>query len=106
MTSNEINWLLFSLLVLAVLVQASSALVMLSTSCDKRPPGRESFRKALAIAVAAIAAGAILYGVLGVPNWDNRFRRPAAGTAGDALVDLHPTRGLNTIVNCDYAGVQ
>jgi hypothetical protein len=42
MTSNEINWLLFSLFVLAVLVQASAALVMLWTACDKRPPGRES----------------------------------------------------------------
>jgi len=105
MTSNEINWLLLSLLVLAVAVQASAALVMLSTSCDNRPPARESFRKALAIAVASMAAGAILCGVLGVRIGNNRIRRPAAGTAGDAL-DLHPTPGLNSIVNCDFAGLQ
>jgi len=46
MTSNEINWLLFSLFVLAALVQASATLVRLWTACDNRPPGRESFRKA------------------------------------------------------------
>ena len=62
MTSNEINWLLFSLFVLAALVQASAALVMLWTACDKRPPGKESFRKALAIAVAAMAAGRFFTG--------------------------------------------
>ena len=33
MTSNEINWLLFSLFVLAALVQASAALVRLWTPC-------------------------------------------------------------------------
>ncbi len=94
MTSNEINWLLFSLFVLAALVQASAALVMLWTACDKRPPGRESFRKALAIAVAAMAAGRDSLPGSSGPNWDNRFRRSAAGTAGDALVKLHPTSGL------------
>lgn len=36
MTSNEINWLLFSLFVLAALVQASAALVRLWTACDNR----------------------------------------------------------------------
>jgi hypothetical protein len=66
LTSNEIDWLLFALFVLAALLQASAVLVMLWTASDKRPPARESFRKALAIAVAATAAGAILYGVLGV----------------------------------------
>jgi hypothetical protein len=79
LTSNEINWLLFSLFVLPVLVQASAALVMLWTSCDKRPPGRESFRKALAIAVAALAAGAILYGVLGVRIGAIDFDGPPRG---------------------------
>jgi hypothetical protein len=41
MTSNEINWLLFFLFVLAVLVETSAALVMLWTSCHKWPPARE-----------------------------------------------------------------
>src|SRR5260221_10244632 len=94
MTSNEINWLLFSLFVLAALVQASAALVSLWTACDNRPAGRESFRKALAIVVAAKAAGAVLYGGLGVRIGDNRFRRSAPGTAGDALLKLHPTPGV------------
>jgi len=79
MTSNEINWLLLSLLVLAVAVQASAALVMLSTSCDNRPPARESFRKALAIAVASMAAGAILYGVLGSELGTIEFDGPPRG---------------------------
>lgn len=29
------------------------------------------------------------------PHWDNRFRRSAAGTAGDALVKFHPTQACN-----------
>jgi hypothetical protein len=79
MTSNEINWLLFSLFVMAALVQASAALVMLWTACYKRPQGRESFRKALAIAVAATAAGAILYRVLGVRIGTIDFEGPPRG---------------------------
>ena len=79
MTSNEINWLLFSLFVLATLVQAIAVLVMLWTACDKRPPGRESFRKALAIAIAATSAGAILYGVLGVRIGTIDFDAPPRG---------------------------
>jgi hypothetical protein len=81
MTSNEINWLLFSLFVLAALVQASAALVMLWTTCDKRPQG-ESFRSAGDRRSSDGSRRDPLRGSWG-PHWDNRFRRPGAGTAGD-----------------------
>jgi hypothetical protein len=64
------------------------------TACDKRPQGRESFRKALAIAVGDGSRRDPLWGSWG-PHWDNRFRRSAAGTAGDALVKFHPTQACN-----------
>jgi hypothetical protein len=79
MTPNEINWLLFCLLVLVALVQASAALVMLWTACDNRPPRKKSFRKALTIALTATVAGAILYVVLGARIGTIDFNGPPRG---------------------------
>src|SRR6266436_8943953 len=66
MTTNAIDFLLFGLLILAAIVQAGAVLVMLRTAWDKKPLPRKTFRKALAIGLAATVAGAILYVVLGV----------------------------------------
>jgi hypothetical protein len=66
MTTNAIDCLLFGLLILAAVVQAGAMLVMLWTAWDKKPLPRKSFRKALAIGLAATVAGAILYVVLGM----------------------------------------
>jgi hypothetical protein len=64
-TTNAIDCLLFGLLILAATVQAGAVLVMLRTAWDQKPLPRKSFRKALAIGLAATVAGAILYVVLG-----------------------------------------
>ena len=53
MTTNIIDFLLFGLLILAGIVQVGAVLVMLRTASDKKPLPGKSFRKALAIGLAA-----------------------------------------------------
>ena len=79
MNPSAINLLLFCLLILVALAQATAALVMLWSAWDRRhAPGR-SFRKASAIALAATVAGAILYVVLGVRIGIIDFSGPPRG---------------------------
>ena len=79
MTTNAIDFLLFGLLILAAIVQAGAVLVMLRTAWDKKPLPRKSFRKALAIGLAATVVGAILYVVLGVRIGIIDFSGPPRG---------------------------
>jgi hypothetical protein len=78
-TTNAIDFLLFGLLILAAIVQAGALLVMLRTAWDKKPLPRKSFRKALAIGLAATVAGAILYVVLGARIGIIDFSGPPRG---------------------------
>jgi len=78
-TTNAIDFLLFGLLVLVALAQATAALLMLWSAWDRRPAPRRSFRKASAIALAATVAGAILYVVLGVRIGIIDFSGPPRG---------------------------
>src|SRR5258707_7204888 len=79
MIANAIDCLLFGLLIMAAIVQAGAVLVMLRTAWDKKPLPRKSFRKALAIGLAATVAGAILYVVLGVRIGIIDFSDPPRG---------------------------
>jgi hypothetical protein len=85
MTTNAIDYLLFGLLILAAIVQAGAVLVMLRTAWDKKPLSRKSFRKALAIGLAATVAGAILYVVLGTRIGIIDFSGPPRGRLAIAI---------------------
>jgi len=84
-TSNAIDFLLFGLLVLVALAQATAALLMLWSAWDRRPAPRRSFRKASAIALAATVAGAILYVVLGVRIGIIDFSGPPRGRLASSI---------------------
>lgn len=67
MTAAEVDWLLVYLLVLMLLVEVTAGVVVLwtLTSMRKNPKSRQACRRALIIALAAAAAGAAIYVILG-----------------------------------------
>jgi hypothetical protein len=87
MTSNDVNWLLVYLLVPMVLVEGSGASVILCTLTlwHKTPRNRQACRCAVTIALAAAAAGAVPYMILGVRTGITDFSGSPHGRLASSL---------------------